>query len=34
MKAEELTKEANMQSAWMTARQTIAKVSGGAASDD
>jgi HEAT repeat protein len=30
MKAEELTKEPTMQGAWMTARQTIAKVTGGA----
>jgi HEAT repeat protein len=30
MKAEELTKDANMQGPWLMARQTIAKVSGGA----
>lgn len=30
MKAEELTKEPTMQPAWLTARQTIAKVTGGA----
>jgi HEAT repeat protein len=30
MKAEELTKDANMQAPWLVARQTIAKVSGGA----
>lgn len=30
MKAEELTKDANMQAPWLMARQTMAKVSGGA----
>jgi HEAT repeat protein len=34
MKAEELTKDATMQAAWITARQTIAKVSGGSAGSD
>jgi HEAT repeat protein len=34
MKAEELTKEPTMQGAWMTARQTIAKVTGGAGGGD
>jgi hypothetical protein len=29
MSAEELTKDATMQGAWLTARQTIAKLSGG-----
>ena len=29
MKAEELTKDSTMQLPWLTARQTIAKVSGG-----
>jgi HEAT repeat protein len=33
MKAEELTKDANMQLPWLTARQTIGKVSGGAGGD-
>lgn len=34
MKAEELTKEPTMQGAWMTARQTISKVSGGASGNE
>lgn len=34
MKAEEHTKDATMQGAWMTARQTIVKVSGGADSSE
>jgi HEAT repeat protein len=33
MKSEELTKPPNMQLPWLTARQTIAKVSGGAGDD-
>jgi HEAT repeat protein len=33
MKSEELTKDANMQAPWLMARQTIAKVSGGASDD-
>lgn len=33
MKAEELTKDATMQLPWLTARQTIAKVSGGSGGD-
>jgi HEAT repeat protein len=33
MKAEELTKDANMQSPWLMARQTIAKVTGGGGGD-
>jgi hypothetical protein len=34
MKAEELTKDANMQAPWLMARQTIAKVAAGAGSSD